>query len=104
MTFKKGILSESVKKSIIEINHKGNKVSFTHIGVIDEAEKAAYLSRMYSNNGFSDSKLYRKVATIPDWVFAVHPEFNQDLDLAVDWVKKNGDGIGDRFKACSGVI
>ena len=99
MIFRSGNVQD---KAIIDINHKGEKISFTHVGVIDDAAREAYLNRMYSNNGFSDKKLFRKVAVIPDWVFVVHPEFNHDPDLALDWVKRNGDGIGDRFKACTG--
>jgi len=102
MLFKSGKLSDETKNAIIEINHKGEKISFKHIGVIDDAAQEAYLNRMYSNNGFSDKRFFRKVAVIPDWVFAIHPEFNQDPDLALDWVRKNGDGIGQTFKACTG--
>jgi len=99
MIFRSGNVQD---KAIIDIRHKGEKISFTHVGVIDDAAQEAYLNRMYSNNGFSDKKLFRKVAVIPDWVFVVHPEFNQDPDLALDWVRKNGDGIGQTFKACTG--
>ena len=77
MIFRSGNVQD---KAIIDINHKGEKISFTHVGVIDDAAQEAYLNRMYSNNGFSDKKLFRKVAVIPDWVFVVHPEFNQDPD------------------------
>ena len=99
MIFRSGNVQD---KAIIDINHKGEKISFTHVGVIDDAAQEAYLNRMYSNNGFSDKRFFRKVAVIPDWVFAIHPEFNQDPDLALDWVRKNGDGIGQTFKACTG--
>ena len=102
MIFKSGSLPDNAANAIIEINHKGEKVSFKHIGVIDDAAKEAYLNRMYSDNGFSGKRLFRKVAVIPDWVFAVHPEFNQNPDAALDWVRKNGDGIGQQFKACTG--
>ncbi|MDP2672057.1 MAG: hypothetical protein Q8O68_00925 [Candidatus Daviesbacteria bacterium] len=99
MIFKRGVAED---KAIIEIKHKGDKISFTHIGTLDEAMQDAYVNRLYSDNGFTDKRNFRKVAVIPDWVFVVHPEFNQDPDLALDWVKRNGDGIGDRFKACTG--
>lgn len=93
---------DSVANAIVEINHKGNKIAFKHIGILDDAAQEAYLNRMYSDNGFSDKRLFRKVAVIPDWVFAVHPEFNHDVDLALDWVRRNGDGIGQKFKAVTG--
>lgn len=104
MVFRSGVVTEEEKESIVEINHNGNKIQFKHVGVIDDAAQEAYLNRMHSDNGFSDKRLFRKVAVIPAWVFAAHPEFNNEPKLALAWVKKNGDGIGQQFKACTGKI
>lgn len=54
--------------------YEGDKFKLLHVQNIEPILKSAHLQRQSDNNGWTDGKRFRKIATIPSLEIVKHPE------------------------------
>lgn len=73
--------------ALIEMHKVGDGVVFRRVMDVSGALERAKSMREYSNNGWTKGKQFRHVGCIPASVFVQHPEFTNDPDLLIKFLK-----------------
>ena len=72
---------------ILRAKYEGEKFKIQHGELIQPIEADVQDIREHTDNGWTDEKNFRQIASIPSLVFMEHPEFLHD-DLALRrWLK-----------------
>ena len=75
---------------LIGIEHKGDKTYFNHIQNVTDTLQFCHNMREAPGNGFSDKRQLRQIGQIPAIEYIQHPEWHDDPDLILDWLRKEG--------------
>lgn len=74
-------------EGLAKIEYEKDNFIFTHAQNITPSLEQAHLLREFGNNGWSTDKNYRRIATIPSIEFVRHPEWAQDTEQIIKWLK-----------------
>ena len=77
----------------------GDKIIFDHIQNIQPVLERAADIRKNSDNGWSEKRSFRHIACIPTVEYFNHPEWEQDKQALVKWLKTE---YGSAFRTVSG--
>jgi hypothetical protein len=68
----------------------GDKFVFTHGQDTNPTMGAAQYERDWSDNGWTEDRSMRKIASIPEIELVKHPEFLHDQKALLTWLKGEG--------------
>jgi hypothetical protein len=68
----------------------GDNFIFNHMQDTAPTQEQVYLDRTYSDNGWTQDRTMRKIASIPEVEFLKHPEFLHDQKAITTWLKGEG--------------
>jgi hypothetical protein len=78
------------KSEIVHAKFDGDKLKILQVEDTTDIQHNAYIDRQLDNNGFTDGRQFRKIATIPETVMAEHPEFKHDRRALNLWLQNEG--------------
>lgn len=78
------------KTEVLHAKFEGDKIKVLHGEDTTPIQWQAHLDREFGNNGFTDGKQFRKIASIPETVMAEHPEFQYDRHALNMWLENEG--------------
>ncbi len=78
------------KSEIVHAKFVGDKIKALYMQDTTDIQCQAYLDREHGNNGFTEGKHFRKIASIPETVMAEHPEFQHDRHALNMWLENEG--------------
>lgn len=81
------IVTDETDSALINSRVDGEKILFTHVQNVEPMLRDAHYLREHSNNGFSKSREYQKIASIPMLEFLKHPEFRENDKAIIKWLK-----------------
>lgn len=87
------IATDETGAALINSKVEGDKFVFTHAQNIDPILKEAGYYREHSDNGFSKSREFQKIATIPMLEYLRHPEFYDNDNAIIKWLKTDEGGM-----------
>lgn len=87
MILKQNIINPT---TILKADIQGDNFVFVHGQNTLPVQQQAYADRMSDNNGFTDNRSMRKIASIPEIEFIRHPEWIHDQKAMLKWLKGEG--------------
>jgi hypothetical protein len=75
---------------IIDAHYEGDNLVVKQAEYVAPAQWDAYCDREYGNNGWTEGKNFRKIATIPASILHEHPEFQYDRRALNHWLQNAG--------------
>jgi len=86
---------------LAKIDYKGDNFIFTHAELITPIMEKAHILREFGNNGWTTDKGYRQIGTIPAIEFVRHPEWANNTEEILKWLRS---GEGEAFRTVKGGI
>ncbi len=86
---------------LMSIETKGDKMLFNHIQNVTPDLEFCQQMRDAPGNGFSDDRQQRHIGRVPELLFFQHPEFVDNPDEIVKWLKSDE---GKMFTTVAGGI
>lgn len=90
---------KSTQTGLYDIKETGDSLEFSHIENITPAMERAAEVRKNSNNGWTEGKGFRHIASVPPSEFFKHPEWAEDKDALIKWLKTD---YGSLFRTVGG--
>ena len=91
------VRSNKIFDGLISTDYKGGKFTFTHAQNIDDSARIASDLRKATDEtkGWSKSKEFKLIASIPMLEYVKHPEWVEDRKALLKWLKTD---YGSLFK------
>lgn len=75
---------------IVDAHYEGDNIVIKQAQDTTPMQWSAYCDREWGNNGWTQAKGFRKIATIPESVLKEHPEFLDDRRALNHWLQNQG--------------